>query len=231
MEKRHKKTLTRTFHCGVIGTKLAIVFALFSPALLAFKPFKTGPHPAKITHIVKIVHVAEKPRSKELVKIFSVVRSHRPDITEAEAWRVSEAILEESAKRNLDPLVVLAVIQVESGFQYTMVSPMGARGIMQIMPETGKFLSESLNNEYGYRAASFRPEALDDPLVNIRLGVYYLHGLTKQFPSLNLALVAYNVGPAEIQNRLEKNLDVSDDYASLVIETYQSYKKSKPPTF
>jgi soluble lytic murein transglycosylase-like protein len=231
MEKRHKKTLARTLNCGATGTKLAFVFTLFAPALIAFNPLTTDPDSSKITHIVKIVEVAEKPRSRELVKIFSVVRSHRPDITEAETWRVSEAILEESAKRKLDPLMVLAVIQVESGFQYTMVSPVGARGIMQIMPETGKFLSESMSGEYGLRAASFRPEALDDPLLNIRLGVYYLHGLTKQFPSLNLALVAYNAGPAEIQSRLEKNLDVSDEYANLVIETYQSYKKSKPPTF
>jgi len=231
MEKRHKKTLARTFNCGATGTKTAIVFSLFAPALIAFNQSTTGPEAPNITQIVKIVEVAEKPRSKELVKIFSVVKSHRPDITEAEAWRVSEAILEESAKRHLDPLMVLAVIQVESGFQYTMVSPMGARGLMQIMPETGKFLTESLSSEYGSHAASFRPEALDDPLLNIRLGVYYLHGLTKQFPSLNLALVAYNTGPAEIQNRLEKNLEVSDDYANLVIETYQSYKKPKPPTF
>ena len=231
MEKRHKKTLARTFDRAIASTQLVLTIALFAPALVAFERVTTAVDLPKTTHILKIVEVAEKPRSKELVKIFSVVKSHRPDITEAEAWRVSEVILEESAKHQLDPLMVLAVIQVESGFQYAMVSPMGARGIMQIMPETGKFLSETLSGEYGFRAASFRPESLDDPLLNIRLGVFYLHGLTKQFASLNLALLAYNAGPAEIQNRLDNNLDFTDDYANLVIETYQSYKKSKQPTF
>jgi len=230
MEKRHQKTLPRTLHCGA-ASQLVLAIALFAPALLAFQQLPLNARAPKTTHILKVVEVAEKPRPKELVKIFSIVKSHRPDIVDSEAWRVSEVILEESAKRSLDPMMVLAVIRVESGFQYAAVSPMGARGIMQIMPDTGKFLSETLSSEYGFHPASFRPESLDDPLLNIRLGVYYLHDLTKQFPSLNLALLAYNAGPAEIQNRLEKNLEFSEEYANSVIETYQSYKKSKHPTF
>jgi soluble lytic murein transglycosylase len=166
-----------------------------------------------------------------LVTIYSVVKSHRPDITDSEAWKVSEVILEESKKRNLDPMLVLAVIQVESGFQYAMVSPMGARGIMQIMPDTGKFLSEIVAQEYGVKPASFRPESLDDPVLNIKLGVYYLHDLKKQFRTLNLALAAYNVGPAEIQNRLENNQELSDEYAVLVRDAYKRYTKGKPATF
>jgi soluble lytic murein transglycosylase-like protein len=63
------------------------------------------------------------------------------------------------------------------------------------------------------------------------LGVYYLHDLTKQFRSLNLALLAYNAGPGEIQNRLENNIAFSEEYATLVLDAYQSFKKSKPPTF
>jgi len=231
MEKRHKKTLARTFSCGTAGIKFVLAALLIAPALLAFNYLPSDGKFTKTTQVLKVVEVVQRPRSKELVKIYSVVKTHRPDITDSEAWRMSEVILEESVKRNLDPMMVVAVIQVESGFQYTMVSPQGARGIMQIMPDTGKFLSETLKHEYGFRPVSFRPETLDDPLVNIRLGVYYLHDLAKQFQSINLALIAYNAGPAEIQNRLENNLDLTDDYASQVIETYQSYKKSKQPTF
>jgi soluble lytic murein transglycosylase-like protein len=231
MEKRPQKTLARTLSCSTACCRFVLVLALFAPALLAFHHSTPDTEVAKTTDILTVVEVAEAARPDELVKIFSVVKSHRPDISDGEAWRVSEVILEESAKRHLDPMMVLAVIRVESGFQYTTVSPMGARGIMQIMPETGRFLTETLSGEYGFHPASFRPESLDDPLLNIRLGVYYLHGLTKQFRSLNLALLAYNAGPGEIQNRLENNIAFSEEYATLVLDAYQSFKKSKPPTF
>jgi soluble lytic murein transglycosylase len=199
--------------------------------LVAFQRLAIEREAAPIAKVAPEIEVVEVARPDELVKIFAVVKSHRPDISDAEAWRVSEVILEESAKRHLDPMMVLAVIRVESGFQYAMVSPMGARGIMQIMPETGKALTETLSGEYGFHAASFRPESLDDPLLNIRLGVYYLHDLAKQFRSLNLALLAYNAGPAEIQNRLENNIAFSDEYATLVFDAYHSLKKSQPPAF
>ena len=231
MEKRPQKTLARTLSWSTACCQFVFVLALFAPALVAFHHSTSDTEVAKTTDILTVVEVAETPLPDDLVKIFSIVKSNRPDIGDAEAWRVSEVILEESEKRHLDPMMVLAVIQVESGFQYTAVSPMGARGIMQIMPETGRFLTETLSGEYGFHPASFRPESLDDPLLNIRLGVYYLHDLTKQFRSLNLALLAYNAGPAEIQNRLEKNIAFSDEYATLVFDAYHSFKKSQPPTF
>ena len=231
MEKRHKKTLGRTLGCGTACTKLILITAIFAPALLAFTQLPSDEKLPKTTQILKVVEVIEKPRPKELITVYSVIKSHRPDIADSEAWRVAEVILDESAKRNLDPMLVLAVIQVESGFQYAMVSPMGARGIMQIMPDTGKFLSEIVAQEHGIQPASFIPESLDDPILNIKLGVYYLHDLKKQFPTLNLALAAYNVGPAEIQNRLENNQEFPDEYAVLVRDAYKRYTNGKPPAF
>ena len=227
MEKRHKKMPARTSSCG----KVALAVALFVPALLAFKNLTQDNKVVRTTEILKIVQITEKPRPRELVKIYSIVKSHRPDIAESEAWRVSEVILEESLKRNIDPILVLAVIEVESRFQYTVVSPMGARGIMQIMPDTGKFLTEARGREIGLRPASFRPESLDDPLLSIRLGVFYLHDLKKQFQNLNHALIAYNAGPAEIQNRIENNLELSDEFATVVLDAYQRYQKTRQPTF
>lgn len=181
--------------------------------------------------IVKVVEVSAKPRSKELVKIYSIVKSHRPDITDSETWQVAEVILEESSKRKIDPLLVLALIQVESGFQCAAVSSVGARGIMQIMPDTGRSLTHTVGREYGLRPAAFKPESLDDPVLNIRLGVYYLHNLYRQFHDLNLLLIAYNAGPAEAQSRLDNNMEFSDDFAALVLDAYQRYQRVKQPAF
>ena len=231
MENRLKRPLTRTLGCGQTTAKLALSLALFFPALIAFD--KTVPHETRgfdelISNGVEVVH---RIRPKELVKINAILRSHRPDISEPESWRLSEVIFEESAKRQLDPFVVTALIQVESGFKSAAVSPMGARGMMQIMPDTGKFLAAAVAGEYGFQLAAFRPESLDDPVFNLRLGIYYLHDLKKQFQHLNLALTAYNFGPGDLQNRLENNLDISDEFASLVLDAYQRHKKMKQPTF
>jgi soluble lytic murein transglycosylase len=198
------------------------------PTLIAFGGF---PESGKTRKVNEIIEVVEKPRPKELVKVYNIVKSHRADIADSEVWRISEVILEESLKRNLDPMIVLAVIEIESRFQYSMISPVGARGIMQIMPDTGKFLTDAVGRELGLHPVAYRPESLDDPILNIRMGVYYLHDLKKQFRNLNLALIAYNAGPAEIQNRLENNQEFPQDFATLVLNAYQRYTNRKAPTF
>ncbi|MBI1997986.1 MAG: lytic transglycosylase domain-containing protein [Deltaproteobacteria bacterium] len=151
------------------------------------------PEAKPIIHATTI-HATPAPTPKELVRIYDVVKLNRPEISDAEAWKVSDAILEESAKHNLDPILIAALIEVESGFQSAAISPMGARGIMQIMPEVGKAIAREvgLREDSGYDA--FRPEHLDDPVLNIKLGIYYLYGLKKIFRSLNHALVAYSHG-------------------------------------
>ena len=63
------------------------------------------------------------------------------------------------------------------------------------------------------------------------MGVYYLHDLRKQFRNLNLALIAYNAGPAELQNRLENNQEFPQEYATLVLDAYKRYTNRKAPTF
>jgi len=231
METRHRNTDTRTLSCGSVCAKLILTVALFIPALIAFRGFPENGKSRKVTEIVKIVEVVEKPRPKELVKVYNIVKSHRTDITDSEAWRVSEVILEESLKRNLDPILVAAVIEVESRFQYSAISPVGARGIMQIMPDTGRFLTDAVGRELGLQPVVYRPESLDDPILNIRMGVYYLHDLRKQFRNLHLALIAYNAGPAEVQNRLENNQEFSQEYATLVLDAYRRYTNRKAPTF
>ena len=230
MEKRRKKTLARTSICATSCAKLLTVVALFAPSLLSFQQIFSPPEKLAPAARTTVVEPAPKPRSRDLVRVYSIVKGHRPEIAEAEAWRIAETILEESSKRKLDALLISAVIQVESGFQDSAVSPSGARGLMQIMPETGRALTRALRHEMGVRAAAFKPEWLDNPFVNIRLGVYYLHDLKKQFRDLNLALTAYNFGPAEIQNRLENNLELSSEYAGNVLQAYRNLI-SKHPSF
>jgi len=85
---------------------------------------------------------------------------------------------------NLDERLIQAVIEVESGFQSKAVSPVGAEGLMQIMPDTQKHLGVE---------DSFNP---DD---NIRGGVKYLREMLDRFGRVDLALAAYNAGPSRVE--------------------------------
>src|SRR5262245_42687967 len=129
MEQRPKKTLGRTLSLVATSTKIILISALFLPALFAFKQFSEQSNKPPVPSVATLAETFEKHRPRELVKVYSIVRSHRPDVSDSEAWSVSEVILGESSKRNLDPLLVLALIRVESDFQYTAVSPRGARGL------------------------------------------------------------------------------------------------------
>lgn len=85
-----------------------------------------------------------------------------------------------SLKYGVDPVLVRAVIQVESDFNPRCVSNKGARGLMQLMPETAK----------QYRLAS-----IFDPEENIRGGILHLKYMLDLFPNdLTRALAAYNAG-------------------------------------
>jgi soluble lytic murein transglycosylase len=229
MEKRPKKTLTHTLGWATSCLKLALIAVLSVPGLVA-----TGyipRHYKTIDPTLSLAHAIERPRPRELVKIFSIVQANRPDLLEREAWDLAEVILAESSKYKLDSLLILAVIDVESKFQFGAVSPAGARGIMQIMPATGKFLVESVRAlAKEIEVEQFVPEHLDDPIVNIKLGTYYLHDLRKSFQNVNNALIAYNLGPTELRIRMENQIEYTGEYVDAVLAAYQKFKKIKLPT-
>jgi soluble lytic murein transglycosylase len=231
MEKRPKKTPTHTLCWTTSCLKFALAVILLLPGFVA-----TGYIPQHYQTIEPILalqpRAIEKPRPRELVKIFSIVEANRPDIMEREAWELSEVILNESSKYKLDPILVLAVIDVESKFQFGAISPAGARGIMQIMPATGEFLIRSVRElAKEIKAEQFTPEHLDNPIVNIKLGTYYLHELRKSFQNVSKALIAYNLGPTELRTRMDNQIDYTDEYANAVLAAHQKFKKIKPPTF
>jgi hypothetical protein len=99
-------------------------------------------------------------------------------------------LIERNARlQSLDPALVKAVVAVESGFDPAAVSPKGAFGLMQLLPDTA--------TRYGVIGDSKRSAAqkLLDPAVNLRAGTHYLHDLIVQFADdVSLALAAYNAG-------------------------------------
>jgi soluble lytic murein transglycosylase len=99
----------------------------------------------------------------------------------------------------LDPYLVAAVVRAESGFRPAVRSSQGARGLMQIMPETGEWIAGQLNLPYA-------DELLDDPDYNMRLGCWYLDHLQDEFGADTvLVLAAYNAGRTNVQQWLREN--------------------------
>ena len=95
----------------------------------------------------------------------------------------SHAVTAASRETGLKPALLHAVIAAESGYNPSAVSSKGAQGLMQLMPST----SRALRITYPH-----------DPASNIFGGAKYLKGLLDQFGSIELALAAYNAGPATV---------------------------------
>lgn len=95
----------------------------------------------------------------------------------------ADIIASVSEAHGVDPLLVRALIQVESGFKPRARSPKGAMGLMQLMPSTAR--------QYKVRNAF-------DPKANIEAGIKHLKSLIDRFGE-SLGLAAYNAGEAAVQ--------------------------------
>ena len=96
-----------------------------------------------------------------------------------------------------DPALTLAIIRQESGFDPGAVSPAGAQGYMQLLPETGRLAATALSLSLEDRWL------LDDPALNIRLGSEYMRQMMAIHDgSLPLAAAAYNAGPTRVSRWL-----------------------------
>lgn len=100
-----------------------------------------------------------------------------------------EIILKYAEIYKLEPALVCSVINTESGFNKAAVSNAGAKGLMQLMPNTAQEISEKL----GVR--DYVEEMLYSPEVNIRFGCFYLSYLIEMFGgNINNVVAAYNAG-------------------------------------
>lgn len=191
------------------------IFTLVSFLLIPAHPLKE-----ENSHWIEQVGQYSSKEAGELLHIYSLLKSQGSGLKEGWIWDISHTILEESRKHSLDPLLVLAMINVESSFRNTAVSSEGARGLMQIHPVFANALAEEADLE------SWQGEkSLDDPILNIKLGVFYLHSLKENFRDLKLALTAYNWGPTEVKNRLHEDGMLPFEYAMKVLSTYRSYRE------
>jgi soluble lytic murein transglycosylase len=101
-----------------------------------------------------------------------------------------ENLFAEARERGVDPYLVAGLIRQESMYKANAISPVGAVGLMQVMPGTGSTLAR------GAGVARFDKGMLEHPEVNLHLGISFAADLLKQYDGrLPLVLSAYNAGP------------------------------------
>ncbi|RXI49132.1 lytic transglycosylase domain-containing protein [Clostridium tetani] len=143
----------------------------------------------------------------------------------------SENIFYYSNKNNLDPYLVAAIIKAESNYNKNAVSCKNASGLMQITPETGKWIAEQMKVE------DFDIKRLHEPELNISMGCWYLNNLRSEFKDMDLVIAAYNAGRGNVQkwlNNAEHSKDgqnlhnipfkETDKYVKKVRVNYKIYK-------
>lgn len=129
---------------------------------------------------------------------------------------LARGILRESEKNRLDPLLILAVIQVESRFDPQAVSSRGAHGLMQVR----RIVVTELVDEG--KISGSRHHDLKDPSVNIKVGASYLAYMIDMFGDVEVALAAYNWGPTRIRQKVEAREPVPSKYANKVLSVHRS---------
>ena len=134
---------------------------------------------------------------------------------------------EASRTHGVDYALLQALIATESGFDPVAVSPKGAVGLMQLMPDTAR--------RYGVAGDSKNPveKKLTDPRTNIKAGTRYLSYLLDLFPGqLELALAAYNAGEGAVQRAGNKipNYKETQNYVKTVMQLYAVLRPSAPAT-
>jgi len=165
------------------------------------------------------------------IVIIIVCIAYRPVLKRMYPVQNKKAVEYYSQEYGLDPLLVYSVIKVESKFNPYATSPKGAKGLMQITPSTGKYLSGLLGEK------DFSEKHLYEQETNIRYGCFYLSKLLKDFEGdLVLALAAYNGGEGNVRKWLENHegeekfgaedipFEETKSYVKKVKHNYRMYK-------
>jgi soluble lytic murein transglycosylase len=140
--------------------------------------------------------------------------------------RHDDIIRQQSGDKGVDAALIAAVIYAESRF-HDQTSHAGARGLMQITPETA--------NEIEQRSGgtTFRLDDLADPQINISYGTYYLRQLLDVYEgNMIAALAAYNAGPGNADSWGGSEMSVEDiptvetrGYVEQVLDRQQAYRE------
>lgn len=158
--------------------------------------------------------IATKSRVVSILSGYHDTLHHDPAL-------LAELIMQKSEQHGLDPFLVLGMIQAESGFNSRAVSSKGARGLMQLRPNTATLMDPNL--DFAVENVSL----ISDNEINISLGTRYMAKMIRRFGNLESALEAYNRGPEAMHRQITGEDDFEPHYSGKVIYNYRQFKSGK----
>ncbi len=179
-----------------MGATIAV--GAFAGALAVSSPLGDLPHMVAASEYARLACVATacEPGAPGLVeRVDRELFLRMPALEAFERRLLARTIVTEAGTARIDPLLVLAVIEVESSFDSDALSDRGAMGLMQLRPPT---LQRELER------AGLPPGHPNDPIANVQAGVRYLRRLLDAFGRDDVALMAYNAGPNRILGYLRE---------------------------
>jgi len=151
---------------------------------------------------------------RSLLKLINV-DSHLYSENEDRYWRIyyprpyAAQVIEVASQKGVSPNLAWAIMMQESNFRTRVVSPAGAMGLMQIIPQTARQIAKRLN------LPDFRDSDVFDPILNIRMGVNYLADNASNMGDhpgrYYLVVASYNAGPVNARRWARARADIELD--------------------
>lgn len=188
------------FRLAVVGQLVFIIFILSS-----FK-HEWLPRFAALEKEVQALRqaTATVPGEREL---FLKILIRKPSCDQSVARAIASTVARLSQDFHRDPDLVLAVIEVESNYQLDSVSPAGAVGLMQVMPQWVEV--------FGIHCS------LKEPGCNVKAGLQLLASYEQLYGNLKVALTVYNRGPSPVDWAFIKGQDPDNGYAGKILRAYE----------
>jgi len=161
----------------------------------------------------------EAKREYYITKAVKDISKNNSDLDSKSIYEISKTIYEESIKYNFNPLLITAIIKTESNFDPQAVSDSYAYGLCQVR----RFIAPELASNIGIEWDGAE-KTLFDPIKNIKIGVYYLSILNRDFNDLKTAVIAYNQGPYAVQELLTNNQELPNNYLDKVLDYYANLR-------
>ncbi len=180
----------------------------------------SAPTPAK-TAALPAVGAAPRAPDPAVAAVVARMERYRTGLDRHELRGLARTVVREARRHEVAIDLVLAVMHVESRFNPFAVSPVGAIGLMQLLPTT----AEELALERGIPWRGTR--TLFEPEINVVLGVAYLRWLRDRYGSLDATLAAYNWGPGRIDRRLRAGRPLPARYVDDVLAVYRAAPESR----
>lgn len=159
-----------------------------------------------------VTHFTNLPTDKRYKLVLKTPRRSAAASSSAARAASFQSLVQEVARQHrLEPALLHAVIAAESAHNPRALSPKGAMGLMQLMPDTAQRYGAS--DPY-------------DPAQNVKAGARYLRDLLDTFQNLELALAAYNAGEGAVVKHGNKIPPYREtlDYVPKVLDLYATYK-------